>query len=80
MSAVKCGHVVTLNDNNTGAYTAAAGDVLFTLPSELRPYRQVDFLDSYAKKRFVLGTDGTLTVREAISNQMFRFTITYLAS
>jgi hypothetical protein len=79
VNATKCGHVVTLSNFNTPVWTLASDGIAYTLPVALRPYLMVDILDTYSKKRFQLGTDGTLRAKTAISNEMIRFTITYIA-
>lgn len=79
LSAVKCGHVVTLNAFNTDTYTVAADGVVFNLPESLRPFVTVDFRDTFLQKRFQLFSNGNLVSKEALNSGMFRFTITYLA-
>ena len=79
ISAVKCGRIVTLANANTPAKTATAGTTLWTLPAELRPALQQDITDTFSKKRLAITTDGSINAIEALSNNVTRFSVTYIS-
>ena len=76
--AFKCGDVKMLCNVSADKITASVDETVWTLPNELCPTATIDFVDTYAKKRFWITTSGAIVAKEAVSNSFTRFAVTYL--
>ena len=78
--AYKWGRVVTVVINNGEAGDIAAGTTLMTLPIGYRPANVAEFVNTYAKTRVRVNSDGSIVAIEAINASFVRGSVTYIAS
>lgn len=73
----KSGNVITvkLAENNV---TVSANIAFITIPSELRPQIDMDYIEPISGKRIFFCTDGRVCFNENVSNLTVRGTYTYI--